>query len=350
MVGGTDYAKSPFNRATQSRRQPGSTFKLFVYLAALKNGWKPEDTIDNSEMESGFYRPRNSGGSYSKAITLEEAFARSSNVAAVRLFNEVGDSAVIDVARELGVTSPLPHGDPSLALGTSTMTLLELTAAYAGVAANDFPVEPTAFKAKEAGWFDWLWTGRDSLSSREHDDIERLLRHAVNQGTGRAARLGRPTYGKTGTSQDNRDAIFVGYAGDLVVGVWVGNDDNSPLQGVSGSGLPARIWRDFMREALRERSAPPKRVNPKGPVQPLDLPDLGEIPLGQNNRIRVENGQAVLSTEIGNTPVDVRIGSDGVEIGGDAAAKMLDRAREALPKIKQQAPPSPPAPGPNPGP
>jgi penicillin-binding protein 1A len=300
-------------------------------------------------MASGSYRPRNSGGSYSKAITLEEAFARSSNVAAVRLFNEVGDSAVIDVARELGVASPLPQGDPSLALGTSTMTLLELTTAYAGVATNDFPVEPTAFKAKEAGWFDWLWGGRGSLSSREHDDIERLLQRAVNQGTGRAARLGRPTYGKTGTSQDNRDAIFVGYAGDLVVGVWVGNDDNSPLQGVSGSGLPARIWRDFMREALRERSAPPKRVNPKGPVQPLDLPDLGEIPLGQNNRLRVENGQAVLSTEIGNAPVDVRISNDGVQIGGEAA-KILDRAREALPKIKQQPPPSQPAPAPNPGP
>lgn len=329
MVGGSDYAASPFNRATQSRRQPGSTFKLFVYLAALRQGWRPEDTIDNSEMESGGYRPRNAGGNYSTSITLEEAFARSSNVAAVRLFNEVGDSAVIATARDLGVKSPLPQGDPSLALGTSSMTLLELTAAYAGVAANGFPVVPTAFRVEEPGWLDWLFDGRDSLSSREHDDIERLLRHAVAQGTGRAARLGRPAYGKTGTSQDNRDAIFVGYAGDLVVGVWVGNDDNSPLKGVSGSGLPARIWRNFMRDALNERPAPPKRADPKGPVQPLDIPDLGEIPLGQNNRIRIENGQAVISTEIGNTPVDVRIGDKGVEIGGDAA-KMLDQARDSL--------------------
>lgn len=347
MVGGTDYAKSPFNRATQSRRQPGSTFKLFVYLAALKDGWKPEDTIDNGEIVNAAYRPRNSGGSYSKTITLEEAFARSSNVAAVRLFNEVGDTAVIDTARELGVTSPLPQGDPSLALGTSTMTLLELTSAYAGVAANDFPIRPTAFKVKEAGWLDWLFNGHDSLSSREHDDIERLLRSAVNQGTGRGARLNRPTFGKTGTSQDSRDAIFVGYAGDLVVGVWVGNDDNSPLQGVSGSGLPARIWRDFMREALRERAAPPKKANPKGPVQPLDLPDLREIPLGQNNRLRIQNGEAVLSTEIGNAPVDVRINGQGVEIGGDAATRMMDRAREAIPKVKQESPQAQPPQGPS---
>jgi penicillin-binding protein 1A len=337
MIGGADYAASPFNRATQSRRQPGSTFKLFVYLAAIRKGWKPEDTIDNGEMTRGTYRPRNAGGRYSKSITLADAFARSSNVAAVRLFKAVGDDAVIATARDLGVTSPMPRDDPSLPLGTSSMTLLELTAAYAGVAANSFPVAPTAFKAEKADWFDHFFDGRDSLSSREHEDIERLLARAVDQGTGRAARLGRSTFGKTGTSQDNRDALFVGYAGDLVVGVWVGNDDNSPLKGVSGGGLPARIWRDFMRQALRERSVPQKRADPTGPVQPLDIPDLRDIPLGQDSRLRIENGQAVISTEVGGAPVDLRIGGGGVEIGGDAAKAQLDRARESLKSLEERA-------------
>jgi len=318
MIGGKDYAQSPFNRATQAHRQPGSTFKLFVYLAALEAGMSPSDTIDNSEFEQGSYRPRNAGGHYSDSITLEDAFARSSNVAAVRLFNTVGSEAVIGVARDLGVTSPLAEGDPSLALGTSTMTLLELTSAYAGVAGNEYPVVPRAFKADERGWFDWIWEPRHSLSSREHADIEKMLRAAVNRGTGRAAMLQAPNFGKTGTSQDNRDALFIGYAGDLVVGVWVGNDDNSPLAGVHGGGVPARIWRDFMKQALGEQSAPARetpRPDPSGPVQPLDVPNLRDIPLGDDgSRLRLEDGAATISTRIEGIPVDIRLDDDGVRV------------------------------------
>jgi penicillin-binding protein 1A len=163
MVGGRRYADSPFNRATQARRQPGSTFKLFVYLAALQQGWEPSDTIPNGPFQTGYYRPKNFAERYSDTITLEDAFARSSNVAAVRLFNKVGDQAVIRTARELGVTSPLASGDPSLALGTSTMTLLELTAAYAAVAADNYPVVPRAFPAEEESWVGWLFSGRKSF-------------------------------------------------------------------------------------------------------------------------------------------------------------------------------------------
>jgi penicillin-binding protein 1A len=267
MVGGRDYGQSSFNRVTQARRQPGSTFKLFVWLAALRAGMTPEDLIDNREFQTGSYRPRNADGRYSDTITLEDAFARSSNVAAVRLLGMVGDDAVIETARDLGVRSPLARGDPSLALGTSTMTLLELTAAYAGVAANDFPVVPRAFPAEERGWFDWLFDDRNSLSQRHHAAIERMLRGAINRGTGRAATLSVANFGKTGTSQGNRDALFVGYAGDLVVGVWVGNDDNTPLSGVYGGGLPARIWRDFMfRRSARAPSLGP-RVPSRAPIR-----------------------------------------------------------------------------------
>jgi penicillin-binding protein 1A len=321
MIGGKDYAASPFNRATQARRQPGSTFKLFVYLAALDAGYSPKDMIGNGPIEEGSYRPKNSSGNYSDEISLVDAFARSSNVAAVRLYNQVGGDAVITAARRLGVTSNLPRGDPSLALGTSTMTLLELTSAYAGVAANSFPVEPRAFPADEPGWFDWIFDGKSSLSSREHEDMQQMLRQAVNSGTGRAAMLPIANYGKTGTTQDHRDALFVGYAGDLVVGVWIGNDDNSPLAGVSGGSIPARIWRDFMSRALKiggGSPAPKPTASPdsEGPVEPLDLPEMGDFEIGENGtRLRIEQGEGVsVSTQIDGVPVELRLDQQGVRV------------------------------------
>jgi len=324
MVGGRDYATSPFNRATQARRQPGSTFKLFVYLAALDAGWEPEDTIANAPFESGSYQPKNARENYSDTITLEQALASSSNVAAVRLMNEVGSKRVIRMARDLGVASAMPEGDPSLALGTSTMTLIELTTAYAGVAGNAFPVTPRAFEREEKGWFDWLTTREDSLSSRHHEAIERMLRAAVNRGTGRAAMLPVANYGKTGTTQDYRDALFVGYAGEgqnrLVVGVWIGNDDNSPLAGVTGGSLPARIWKDFMRGALRlggpaPAPAPTASPDPEGPVQPFDMPEGAEIPLDENgSTLRIEEGAVTVTTEIDGAPVEFRLREDGLEV------------------------------------
>jgi penicillin-binding protein 1A len=339
MIGGRDYSKSPFNRATQARRQPGSTFKLFVYLAALDAGMAPEDRIDNGPFERGSYRPRNASGNYSDSITLADAFARSSNVAAVRLLREVGDEAVIDIARDLGVTAPLAKGDPSLALGTSTMTLLELTAAYAGVAANEFPARARAFPAEKEGWFGWLFADRHRLSRRTHADIDAKLRRAINQGTGRAAMLSIPSYGKTGTSQDNRDALFVGYAGDLVVGVWIGNDDNSPLAGIHGGGLPARIWRDFMNRALgkvpaRSRAAP--SPNPSGPVEPMDVPEVGDIPLGDRTRLRIDPDGATIGTDVEGVPVDLRIDRDGVRVDTDRIEREIERRRQQAAAAAEQ--------------
>jgi penicillin-binding protein 1A len=307
MIGGRDYRKSPFNRATQAQRQPGSTFKLFVYLAALEEGWEPDDRISNLPIEQGSYRPRNASGNYSQSITLADAFAQSSNVAAVRLFSEVGDDDVIAMARDLGVRSPLKEGDPSLALGTSEMTLMELTAAFAGVAGNSYPVKPTAFVTEQPRLARELVRRKDSLSEDEHAAIEQMLRQAVNRGTGRAAMLSGPNFGKTGTSQDNRDALFVGYAGGLVVGVWVGNDDNTPLHGVYGGGAPARIWRDFMQQALGERAAPTRprpSPNPSGPVEQLDIPELGDMGLGEDADVDIDEDGATISGEIDGQPID----------------------------------------------
>jgi len=326
MIGGTNYEKSPFNRATQARRQPGSTFKLFVWLAALQSGMSPDDRIDNRPIEKGSYRPKNAGGSYSDSITLEEAFARSSNVAAVRLLQTVGSESVIASARDLGVQSPLAEGDPSLALGTSTMTLLELTSAYAGIAANDFPVIPRAFAEPEKGWLAqaWDWSKRERLSGRVHGDMERMLRAAINRGTGRAASLSVANYGKTGTSQDYRDALFVGYAGDLVVGVWIGNDDNTPLNGITGGSVPARIWRDFMVQALgrgasRPAPAPDVQDDPGTPVEPMDVPNpdaipTAEFPLDERSRVRIGGEGVTVTTDVGGVPMDMRVGRDGLRV------------------------------------
>ena len=337
MIGGKDYAKSPFNRATQARRQPGSTFKLFVYLAALRAGWDPDDRIANTEITQGSYRPKNAGGRYSESLTLEDAFAQSSNVAAVRLMEEVGSAKVIATARDLGVTGDLAEGDPTLALGTNTMSLMELTAAYAAIAGNSFPVEPRAFVAEERGFFEKLIDGPDSFSGRTRDAMEGMLRRAINNGTGRAAMLRGPNFGKTGTTQDNRDALFVGYAGDLVVGVWIGNDDNSPLAGgISGGGMPARIWRDFMNRAMGVEAAPPPtpQADPGGPVEPLDVPDLEDIPIGEgDSRLRIRDGEAVLTTEIDGEEVDIRVGEDGWRVEGGA----IDEARRRAEETRRQA-------------
>lgn len=307
MIGGRDYAASPFNRATQARRQPGSTFKLFVYLAALKSGMRPDERIDNSPIVNGGYRPKNYAERYSQSITLRDAFASSSNVAAVRLLAKVGDQQVIRLARDMGVTAPLTPGDPSLALGTSGMTLLELTSAYAAVAGNRYPVRAHGLPEEEQGWLAQLISGPSRLPERVHADIEAMLRQTVDSGTGRGAGFGRAAFGKTGTSQDSRDALFVGYAGDLVVGVWVGNDDNTPLKGMTGGGLPAQIWRDFMRQALDAPApAPRPRPDPSGPVEPLDLPGPTD-PAITTPTIRFENGKAVISTEVAGQTVDLQV-------------------------------------------
>jgi penicillin-binding protein 1A len=321
MLGGKSYKSSSFNRVTQAKRQPGSTFKLFVYLAALRSGMTPDTVVDDTPITEGPYLPKNYGGRYRGKITLRDAFAGSSNVAAVRLYQKVGASAVIRAARELGVRSPIAD-DPSIALGSSGMTLLELTAAYAAFAADRFPVKPHPLVEDKPGILASLFQAGNSFSASEHVMMLDLLNAVVNQGTGRAARLRIKAYGKTGTSQESRDALFVGFAGDLVVGVWVGNDDNSPIKGISGGGLPARIWRDFMGQAVKGAApvAPPapvrKKPDPEGPVLPLDLPEIPDIPVDiGNSQIGIDPGNGVrLQTDIGGVPLDIRLGRDGLDV------------------------------------
>jgi len=291
MVGGKNYRQSAFNRATQARRQPGSTFKLFVYLAAIRAGMTPDDMIDDTPITQGDYRPENSGKHYRGPITLRQAFAVSSNVAAVKLAQKVGMTAVIRAARDLGVTTPLPD-NLSVALGSSGISLIELTQAYAAVASSSYPVIAHGLPEKERSWFTALLDRPSHFSNKQLAMLRDLLSAAANGGTGRQAALRTATFGKTGTTQDNRDAIFVGYAGGLVTAVWVGNDDNSPLPGVSGGGLPARIWRDIMVSAVEHGEA---RTD-EGKQIPLDAVDEA------TNAI----ANATIDTEIGNIGVEIR--------------------------------------------
>jgi penicillin-binding protein 1A len=252
MTGGRDYAESQFNRVVQARRQPGSAFKLFVYLAALRAGIAPESPVEDAPLQIGDWQPRNYADHYLGPTDVRTAFAESLNSAAVRVQEAIGREAVIALAKEMGISSALgPHA--SLALGSAEVSLLELTAAYAAVLANVGRVEPYVVRAVRAPGGATFYRPRSAPSEADwpRAQIIDLLLEAVRSGTGRAASLDVPVFGKTGTTQDHLDAWFIGFAEDLVVGVWVGNDDNAPMRAVTGGTLPAKMWRSFVADALK---------------------------------------------------------------------------------------------------
>jgi penicillin-binding protein 1A len=314
MVGGKSYAASPFNRATQARRQPGSAFKLFVYLAALRSGMTPDSTVEDEPVDIAGWKPKNSDGRYLGRITLRQAFARSSNVAAARLTQQVGVRAVIKAARDLGISTPLPN-EATIALGTSSVSLLELTAAYAAVAGGRYPVQPRGLAdVRDKPWYQSLTGGEATMPERIHDGMLDLLAASVRSGTGRGANLSVATFGKTGTTQDNRDALFMGFANGVVTGVWVGNDDNTPNPGLSGGGIPARVWRDFMSDALG--IAPPAAPVAEEPVLTNQEDPVGDL---------IENAVDPVSDQLQQLGIDLRRGDDGsIQIGPGPR----DRSRE----------------------
>jgi penicillin-binding protein 1A len=253
MVGGRDYGESQFNRAVQAERQPGSAFKLFVYLAALRNGYRPEDIVDASPIGVDGWEPENFGGREYGRMTLADAFAQSVNTAAARLAQEVGIDAVVQAAKDLGIDADLP-AHPSLSLGAAEVSLLDLTGAYASVPAGVAPIEPWGISAFAGDEQEQLYTMGPAVEPQQslaphHTQLIGLLENAVRSGTGRAAALDGFAAGKTGTSQNHRDAWFIGFDENLVVGVWVGNDDGAPMDEVTGGSLPATIWKTFVTSA-----------------------------------------------------------------------------------------------------
>jgi penicillin-binding protein 1A len=267
MVGGRDYGDSQYNRAARALRQPGSAFKLFVFLAALESGIRPDDKVSDRPITVQGWSPRNAGTVYRGDVTFREAAARSSNSVAVALAERVGRNKVVRVARRLGITTPL-RPDPSLALGTNEVTLLDLTGAYAAVANGGDGVWPYGIEEIRDGNGRVLYHRRGDgpgrvIAPEYVAALNDLFSAVVAWGTGKAARLDRPAAGKTGTNQDNRDAWFIGYTPDLVAGVWLGNDDFSPMKDVSGGSLAAHMWQLFMSNALK--GVPPHPLSGKSP-------------------------------------------------------------------------------------
>ena len=262
MIGGRSYSETPFNRVTDAWRQPGSSFKPFVYLAAFEHGHRPDELMRDEPVTIGKkWRPRNYEGHYEGAITLTRAFAKSSNVVAAQLTQAVGAGTVAATAHRLGITSKLDVM-PSIALGTSVVTPLELTQGYAafangGMRVNAFGVTRIRTRSGKV-----LYARRGSglgrvVSPENAAAVTRLMMEVVSTGTGKAARLdGRDSAGKTGTTQDFRDAWFIGFSADYVCGVWFGNDDASSMNHVTGGGLPAHLFKSFMEDA--ERGLPPR--------------------------------------------------------------------------------------------
>ncbi|HEY0028695.1 MAG TPA: transglycosylase domain-containing protein [Allosphingosinicella sp.] len=323
MVGGKDYARSPFNRATQARRQPGSAFKLFVWLAALRSGMDPDDQVADRPLRVGNWQPKNYANKYRGTLSLKDALALSSNVASVRLSQKVGMENVIRTARDLGVTSPL-NANPSLALGTSGVTLLELTSAYAAVAAGAYPIRPVGLEDEERPWYQRMWDKgvAGASSDPNFDEMKEMLGAVVQQGTGRAAALSVPAYGKTGTTQDSRDAVFVGFTDDLVVGVWIGNDDNSPLPGgMAGGGMPAKIWRDFTAQAVGSRAAAPTAPPIAAPVQ-----------------VQATDANASVTLPVEGLDVGVSVDANGFTISAEPTDPGARRAPEDEPVPEDELP------------
>jgi penicillin-binding protein 1A len=269
MVGGVDYDASQFNRATEAERQPGSAFKPFVYLAGLEAGLQPSDHFVDAPIRVGGWQPRDYIDRYQGDMTMAEALAQSINTIAVEVALRAGIGNVAATAHRLGIASPLSH-DASIALGSSAVNLLELASAYAPFANGGFGVWPygIALVRDKDGRILFRRSGTGPgrvVSPQLCGAMNEMLQGVIGHGTGVRAALPRPAAGKTGTTQDYRDAWFVGYTADLVAGVWLGNDDDKPMNGVTGGWLPALAWRRFMLAATQSM-----------PVRPL--PELPSLP------------------------------------------------------------------------
>ncbi|MEO0786594.1 MAG: PBP1A family penicillin-binding protein, partial [Pseudomonadota bacterium] len=255
LVGGVDYAQSEFNRATQARRQPGSAFKAMVYAAALETGISPYDVRQDAPLKIGRWEPKNYTGIYLGPVTLAEAYAESLNTVSAMLTQEVGEEAVIHLARRLGIEAEM-QPLPSIALGTQEVTLQELTRAYGAFMRDGMRVDPVLVTKIEDTRGNTLYeiplpTARRAIEADVARDMTAMMVRTIQDGTGTAARLnGQTVAGKTGTSQDWRDAWFVGYSSAAVVGIWVGNDDDSPMAKVTGGGLPAELFSAIMPLAI----------------------------------------------------------------------------------------------------
>ena len=271
LIGGVDYSGG-FNRATQAKRQPGSAFKPFVYLAAMEAGLTPWDVRDDQPVDINGWTPTNFGGRSYGSLMLTDALAHSVNTIAANLAQEVGVPAIVQAAQRAGIVSPL-IANPSLALGTSEVTPIEMATAYSAFANGGYRVYPYLVTRVDTQGGETLYTRTPPAPQRiiaDHvvRDMDTMMFNVIATGTGTGAALtGHEAAGKTGTTQDSKDAWFVGFTTDYVAAVWVGNDDNKPTRGVTGGTLPAAIWKQVMNAA--EKGLPAKPIDRSEPQSPI---------------------------------------------------------------------------------
>ncbi|MBX7514348.1 PBP1A family penicillin-binding protein [Qipengyuania sp. GH38] len=257
LVGGTDYVETNYNRATNALRQPGSSWKLFVYLAALEAGYTPDDRVVDTPVKIGDWSPRNSNGRNIGETDLRTAFAYSVNTVAAQLGNEVGFGSVASMARRFGITTPI-NTYPAMVLGSNEVRLIDMTRAFAAISAKGASVEPYGIVKVTTADGETLYEHKPARSSQLVPDhvaagITDLLQAAVQTGTGRAAQIGRPVAGKTGTTSSNKDGYFVGFSSGITTGVWMGRDDNRRVGGLQGGRAPAQAFSAYMRYAVKDR-------------------------------------------------------------------------------------------------
>ncbi|WP_267347960.1 PBP1A family penicillin-binding protein [Sphingomonas sp. GM_Shp_2] len=320
MVGGKDYVSTNYNRATQAVRQPGSAFKLFVYLAALEAGHKPEDTVVDEPVTIDGWSPRNDSRRNSGQVSLRTAFAYSLNTVAAKLGQEVGFTTVADMARRFGITTPV-NTHPSMVLGTSDVRLIDMTRAFASVANKGVAVAPYGITR--------VTTNGQEIYRHEVDrshvlvapyvaaEMTDLLQTAVNTGTGRAAQIGRPVAGKTGTTSSMKDGWFVGFASGLTTGVWMGRDNARPVAGLHGGTAPARAFAQYMKVATASRPIEQFETQVTLPEWQLEPDEESYFGAPDNGTAAVDaDGNPIAPAVPGDgydddqAPVDVRRGSD----------------------------------------
>lgn len=358
MVGGTDYVTSNYNRAVSALRQPGSAWKLFVYMAALEAGYKPEDIVTDAPITIGGWTPRNSGGSYAGDISLRTAFAYSKNTVAARIGEDVGTSTIANMARRFGITTPITTL-PSMVLGSSEVRVIDMVRAFAGVSSGGVAIQPYGITKVTTSKGELLYQHEADMSQvlvppYVTAGMTDLLQTAVNVGTGRAAQIGRPVAGKTGTTNSNKDGWFLGFSSGITTGVWMGRDDARPVGGLQGGTAPARAFAAFMKVAVAKRKIEPFETELTLPESELEPDDEAYFGSPDDVIFIDENGNPVGQGE-GISPPQT-----GGGIPGEAQQperldeNFIDRAlgRDTPPQRPQvrQAEPRPPVRRPPPNP
>lgn len=321
-AGGKDYSKSQYDRVTQAIRPPGSAFKPFIYAAAIEKGLQPNDLLDDTPFKAGDWSPHNYGNKYRGKIPAYKALMISSNVCAARLIQSTGIRSVIQMARVLGISTPLEY-DYTIALGSNGVKLYEMTRAYGAFANGGYKVEPYSVERVETSRGQIVYQAPKAKSSKVIDlntaaTLTAMLKTVIKSGTGVAADIGKPAAGKTGTTDDYKDACFIGYTPDVVTGVWVGNDDNTKNPGVTGGTVPAIIWKTVMTAATASYGA-----------SDFDYPEIELTNYSSSKKVKYTEGNDQVNQNQKNTEEDNSTTEE--EIPADTSTINTPQQKKTLP-------------------